>query len=576
MNVIKRLSSAIAVLALCLPALAHAADEWAHKKKLNFDTTTTGAEIKEGVAQLPLLVRLHSGNFTFADVKPDGSDLRFFAADDKTALAYHIEKFDAANELAVLWVQVPKLAGNAKTDALWVHWGNPKAVPTGDAKATYDATQLMVLHFSEADGVKDATGNANNAKESTAKPVVAGPVGGAVAFDGAGKITVPASPTLKIGAATGFTFSAWIKPVGKETGTLFIQRDGAKSLAIGVADGKLTIAQGAAKAKATADLKPGIYQHVAVVAAAGKVTFFIVGAAAGTDNFALADSVGDVTIGEGLKAEVDELTLAGTARSADYIKALSASQIPDSPMSSFDEKEETAEISYAAILLGAVTVDGWVVIGILIVMAIISFWVMITKTIALAKINKANAEFLENFADKSDSLLTPGSAEIATLAANPLMPRSTIYGLYAIGLREMKHRFDAQIVAGVANSLSHASLDAIRASLDAAMVRENQRLNSGMVLLTIAISGGPFLGLLGTVVGVMITFAAIAAAGDVNVNAIAPGIAAALVATVAGLIVAIPALFGYNWLAIRIKNTSADTQVFADEFLTKSAEMHSL
>lgn len=107
------------------------------------------------------------------------------------------------------------------------------------------------------------------------------------------------------------------------------------------------------------------------------------------------------------------------------------------------------------------------------------------------------------------------------------------------------------------------------------MVRENQRLNSGMVLLTIAISGGPFLGLLGTVVGVMITFAAIAAAGDVNVNAIAPGIAAALVATVAGLAVAIPALFGYNWLASQIKNVSADTQVFTDEFLTKSAETYS-
>jgi hypothetical protein len=64
--------------------------------------------------------------------------------------------------------------------------------------------------------------------------------------------------------------------------------------------------------------------------------------------------------------------------------------------------------------------------------------------------------------------------------------------------------------------------------------KETERLNSLIVLLTIAISGGPFLGLLGTVVGVMITFAAIAASGDVNVNAIAPGIAAALVATVAG------------------------------------------
>ena len=105
--------------------------------------------------------------------------------------------------------------------------------------------------------------------------------------------------------------------------------------------------------------------------------------------------------------------------------------------------------------------------------------------------------------------------------------------------------------------------------MDSALVRENQRLARQMVLLTIAISGGPFLGLLGTVVGVMITFAAIAASGDVNVNAIAPGIAAALVATVAGLAVAIPALFGYNYLITRIKNITADMQVFVDEFVTR-------
>jgi biopolymer transport protein ExbB len=73
---------------------------------------------------------------------------------------------------------------------------------------------------------------------------------------------------------------------------------------------------------------------------------------------------------------------------------------------------------------------------------------------------------------------------------------------------------------------------------------------------------------------VMITFAAIAAAGDVNVNAIAPGIAAALVATVAGLVVAIPALFGYNWLLSRVKNISATLHVFVDELVTKVAEAY--
>ena len=97
-----------------------------------------------------------------------------------------------------------------------------------------------------------------------------------------------------------------------------------------------------------------------------------------------------------------------------------------------------------------------------------------------------------------------------------------------------------------------------------------------MVLLTIAIAGGPFLGLLGTVVGVMITFADIAASGDVNINSIAPGISAALLATVAGLAVAIPALFAYNYLLSRIKEISSGMRVFADEFLALLAMQQAL
>ncbi|MCG8312528.1 MAG: MotA/TolQ/ExbB proton channel family protein [Pseudomonadales bacterium] len=125
-----------------------------------------------------------------------------------------------------------------------------------------------------------------------------------------------------------------------------------------------------------------------------------------------------------------------------------------------------------------------------------------------------------------------------------------------------------------ATALSPQAVEAIKAALDADMTREVQKLNGQMVLLTIAISGGPFLGLLGTVVGVMITFAAIAATGDVNIAAIAPGVAAALLTTVAGLFVAIPALFGYNWLMSRIKESVVDMRVFADEFLTRIAEYY--
>jgi biopolymer transport protein ExbB len=142
--------------------------------------------------------------------------------------------------------------------------------------------------------------------------------------------------------------------------------------------------------------------------------------------------------------------------------------------------------------------------------------------------------------------------------------------LYEVGAKEVWRRRDNHGRLVIASE----SIEAIRAVMDSTLVRENQRLARSMVLLTIAISGGPFLGLLGTVVGVMITFAAIAAAGDVNVNAIAPGISAALLATVAGLFVAIPALFGYNYLLTRNKAVTANMQVFVDEFVTRLAELH--
>jgi biopolymer transport protein ExbB len=154
-----------------------------------------------------------------------------------------------------------------------------------------------------------------------------------------------------------------------------------------------------------------------------------------------------------------------------------------------------------------------------------------------------------------------------------IMKQSTVYRIYHIGVEEIRRRQAAEFKNN-SKVLSARSIQAIRASLDSGLVRETQNLNSGLVLLTIAISGGPFLGLLGTVVGVMITFAAIAAAGDVNVNSIAPGIAGALVATVAGLAVAIPALFGYNYLLARVKDATSDMHVFIDEFVTRMAEYY--
>jgi biopolymer transport protein ExbB len=215
---------------------------------------------------------------------------------------------------------------------------------------------------------------------------------------------------------------------------------------------------------------------------------------------------------------------------------------------------------------------------------------MISKTVYLTRVQKGNAAFLTEFAKlrgdptildrpddpDDDSALDRSPFVRATGDEKDNKFRmSTIYRLYHVGVHEMQGRVGVSAGAAAVKALSPQAIAALRAVLDASQVRLTQKMSAQMVLLTIAIAGGPFLGLLGTVVGVMITFAAIAASGDVNVNSIAPGIAAALAATVAGLAVAIPALFGYNWLNTKIKNIAADMRVFVDEFVTRIAEHYS-
>jgi biopolymer transport protein ExbB len=567
-----RVVRALFTAALVLPVLSYAAED-AKFKKVRIDTTPNGVSVEAAVNQFPLLVRLHSGNFTFSEAKPDGSDLRFFSNDGKTALKFHVERFDAANELAMIWVQLPVLSANAKTDFIQVRWGNPGDTPGSDSKATYDNKQLLVLHFSDADGVKDASAYSNPARESGVRLVNFGAVGGAAAFDGNSRVLIPASDSLKLSAAEGWTFSTWVKPTRLESGSLFTLG----GLTVSLTDGVPTVASGNQTVKASSALSVGLWQQLTAVFNAGKVQLLVNGVAVGDGALGMNEFSGEALVGKGFKGELDELTLSNTARSLAYVKALAGSQMAESSLLVFaDEGVEEAGVSYMAILLGAVTLDGWVVIGILGIMAVVSLYVMVTKTIILVRSEKANLAFLDLFARQSLSMLDPTNNIVRQMQSMDALKASSIYQLYTVGLREIQQRFDAQQKNEISRNLSAPALESIRAALDATIVRTNQKFNQGIVLLTIAISGGPFLGLLGTVVGVMITFAAIAAAGDVNVNAIAPGIAAALVATVAGLAVAIPALFAYNWFAIKIKNISADTQVFADEFLTKSAELYSV
>ena len=97
--------------------------------------------LQGSLQRVPVLVRLHSGVFDFTKARPDGGDLRFVAADDKTPLAYHIERFDPSAELALVWVDVPQVQAGAQQQ-IWLYYGNQEAKAAGDSTDAVEAASL--------------------------------------------------------------------------------------------------------------------------------------------------------------------------------------------------------------------------------------------------------------------------------------------------------------------------------------------------------------------------------------------------------------------------------------------------
>jgi len=546
--------------------------DWSARKKIVLNAPAAG--IAADVTAVPVLVRLSTGNFDFFAARQDGADLRFVAQDDKTPLKFQIERYDNLNELAVVWVHLPQLAAGDAAQHIWLYYGNEKSVAATDAKGGYDAAQLLVYHLGEAQGPpQDATGNNHVPVKGEARAVLVGLIGGAARLTtGTGlELSLPA-----LQSPPGFTFSAWVRPV-ELNGELLVWGD----LRVSLAGGLPILSLKGATARGAAPLGKDAWHHVAVTAGPDYQLYLDGKPAATLPGPLQAQPL--LRIGGGLSGDIDEIQVAAAARSASWLTAQVASQAQAGALVQIgaDERTDaTQSTSYLAVTMRNVTVDGWVVVIVCMLMFVVALWVMFAKAFLLGRVSRSNALFAQAFgnmtrglAELDDDLAShAGSLDLLAQKGDDFR-HSPLYRIYHVGVTELKHRFDATgDSAGAMPTISARSMNAIRASLDAQLTREGQRLNKAMVLLTIAISGGPFLGLLGTVVGVMITFAAIAAAGDVNVNAIAPGIAAALVATVAGLGVAIPALFGYNYLMTRIKDISADMHVFVDEFVTRMGE----
>ena len=598
------LLGALAILTLSGTAHAWWDADWTIRKKIVIDTSSAGAPIGNLVGTTAVLLRLSDGDFQFQAAKEDGSDIRFVAADDKTPLAFHTESFDSLMSEAFVWVKVPDVKPGAQV-TIWMYYGNsgPKAVKADDPKGTYDSDTALVYHFNEKGTPSvDSSGNGNTAaKAGTAADAL---IGTGLRLNGKTPLTITASASLKVAPGGAWTWQAWVKPTTLAANAVLLSRhDGAGAFVIGIDNDapfvEVTGPNGLVRSGAGGPITANTWHHLAVVAAPGKVSVFVDGDPYGTpaavslpalnsDILLGADTAAaGATARPGFIGDIDEMEISKVARPDGFVKFASVSQGGtdlSNKLVALGQDEQTStwlsSNSTFGILIRSLTPDGWAVICLLAVMAVVSWTVMFTKTSYLNKNSRGSDHFMKHWKHLSSDLTALDSGDLETAKSlggradkrtQKALRHASIYRLYHTGVEEIRHRMPT---GGENKALSAQSIEAIRATLDGVMVRETQQLNKLMVFLTIAISGGPFLGLLGTVVGVMITFAAIAAAGDVNVNAIAPGIAAALLATVAGLAVAIPSLFGYNYLISRIKEATSDMHVFVDEFVTKLAEFY--
>ncbi|MEI2415514.1 DUF2341 domain-containing protein [Orrella sp. JC864] len=591
-----------------LPAAAHAwwQADWKYRKQISVDTTQAGAGINDHIGRVPLLVRLHTGNFVFDGVADNGADVRFVAADDRTVLNHQIESFDPLLGMAVIWVDVPEVAGAQRQD-IWMYYGNEAAPSTANGQLTFDPDYTLVYHFNGAAEAppRDSTGYSNHAQTPVAG-VVDGVIGRAAQFTGGAPLMLPSSPSLAIPAAGAFTFSAWVRadqPAGEQL--VYARRDAGNSLLIGLASGVPFVEVNGQRSAPGQPLSPAAWQHLAVTADGSQIVLYVNGRAAATLAASLpplstvAAIGGDVpgaapaapaaaTPAEG-QAEanpeaapaapaspytpfigaIDEIRLSKVARPAALILADATAQGAESRLIAYGADEEQSGFGFGGLgfLLNAVPFDAWVVLAVLFVMMIQSWHIMITKNRRARRIEKANADFRTVFAKVGQRLEM--LADDSRVAAQ--LKDSSLWRLYEVAVNELRVRREQ---GADVRTISSATIESIRVSMDAVRTKEQQLLGARMGSLSNAIAGGPYIGLLGTVLGIMVVFLGTAMAGDVNINAIAPGMAAALLATAAGLFVAIPALFGYNRLVGRNKEINADMRVFMDEFIARLAEVH--
>jgi len=215
-----------------------------------------------------------------------------------------------------------------------------------------------------------------------------------------------------------------------------------------------------------------------------------------------------------------------------------------------------AGVLLAGQLGGLLEQTGWVariVLLLLLAFSLVSWAVIFQKANLFSMLNRHTERFLGEFRSRR-KLNDPRPM---TASSSPLV------SVYSAGVKEV----ESQLTEANPHAGKIRSENAILATMQAASQGEVRKLEKWMPWLATTASVTPFIGLFGTVWGIIDAFSGLGEAGAASLRAVAPGIAEALITTAAGLFTAIPAVIAYNHLLHSIRNLSAQMDTFANEFL---------
>jgi len=200
----------------------------------------------------------------------------------------------------------------------------------------------------------------------------------------------------------------------------------------------------------------------------------------------------------------------------------------------------------------------WIVI-ILFLISIYSWAIFFKKFFLFRRVRRATRRFL--------AVSPLGGSELSLFSEDSLEVRKFVHSpLFSLYQRGREHLFSQ--LKGERKKIPLSEIEAIRTLLERGATEELSPLESSLIVLATATTLSPFLGLLGTVWGILEVFLSMGLKGSAGIETVAPGIAAALITTVVGLLVAIPTLVFYNYFANHLKNFANEAESFNSEFIS--------